>query len=277
MELPETLKLAKQMNAELKGKIIDHAYLENYATLLKMRFIYPEPKDLEARLLKKSIDSVRAGGKWVFVKLKPEMHLLLGEISGKVLFHSSRDTVPDKYHLKLGFVDNTYLTVYIRFLGFILAVTDEELKKRAYPGDLGLSPVDDREFTFENFNKILNSRSNENIKSLITTRGKENIAGIGNSYLQDILFKAKVHPKRKVKDLSGKERMDFYTAIRETLNEAIRLGGRETEYDLYNNPGGYRMIMGSHMKGKPCPECGSIIEKMSIAGSSSYICPSCQK
>lgn len=277
LELPEALTIAKQMNEVLKGKMIERAHLTNCDYLIRMRFVNLAPKDFEARLIGKSIDSVTAGGKWIFAKLKPDMHLLLGEITGRVLYHTSQDTIPAKYNLKLDFGDDTYLTVGIRFLGFILAVTDEELRKRKYPGDLGLSPVDDKEFTFENFNNILSSRSNENIKSVITTRGRENIAGIGNSYLQEILFKAKIHPKRKVKDLSEKERIDFYTAIKETLNEAIRLGGRETEYDLYNNPGGYKSIIGAHMKGKPCPKCGTSIEKLNVMGSSSYVCPSCQR
>lgn len=66
------------------------------------------------------------------------------------------------------------------------------------------------------------------------------IAGIGNSYLQGILFKAKIHPKRKVVDISENDRKDLFNAIKEILNEAIRLGEREDEYDLYNKPGGYK-------------------------------------
>ncbi len=275
IELPEALILARQMNKELKGKIIGRAHLKDYASLLRMGFINLEPDDFEARLIKKSIDSVTAKGKWIFVKLKPDMHFLLGEMMGKVLYHSSQNTIPDKYHLRLDFTDNTHLTVRVSFYGFILAVTDNELKKRKYPGNLGLSPIDDKEFTFQAFNDILEESSTKMIKAVLLNQWK--IAGIGNGYLQDILFKVKIHPKRKVIDISEKERIDLHNAIKETLNEAIQLGGRETEYDLYNNPGGYKPILDAHMKGKPCPKCGTVIEKLNVLGSSSYICPSCQK
>lgn len=115
IELPEALILAKQMNEELNGKIIDRAHLKDYASLLRMGFINPEPNDLEARLVKKSIDSVTAKEKWISVALKPDMRLLLGEMMGKVLYHSSQDSIPSKYHLKLEFEDNTFLTVRISF------------------------------------------------------------------------------------------------------------------------------------------------------------------
>lgn len=275
VELPEAVILAKQMNEELKGKIIDGAHLKNYVSLHRMGFINLEPNDFEARLITKSIDSVTTKGKWIFVTLKPEMHLLLGELMGKVLYHSSRDLTPDKYHLKLEFEDNTFLTVRVNFLGFILAVTDNELKTRKYPGKLGLSLIDDKKFTFQVFNDILEESSTKMIKAVLLNQWK--IAGIGNGYLQDILFKAKIHPKRKVSDISEDERTHLYYAIKETLGEAIRLGGRETEYDLYNKPGGYKTILGKHRKGKPCPECGTVIEKLNVLGSSSYVCPSCQK
>ena len=91
VELPEALILAKQMNEELEGKIIKSVHLKNYASLLRMGFINLEPNDFEARLVSKSIDSVTAKGKWIFVALKPDMQLLLGEMMGKVLYHSSQE------------------------------------------------------------------------------------------------------------------------------------------------------------------------------------------
>jgi formamidopyrimidine-DNA glycosylase len=276
-ELPEILKLAKQMNDTLKGKIIASANLNDAtsASLLKMGFIFPSPRELETSLTKKTIDSTIGKGKWIYVKLKPEKYLLLGEISGKVLYHHDKETLPDKYHLKLDFADGSFLTVQVSFYGFIKIVKEEELEAHRYPGKLGVSPVDDKEFTLRKFNDILAEGRSKVVKYVLLEQTK--IAGIGNGYLQDILFKAKIHPKRKAADLSEKERIALYNAVKETLNEAIRLGGSEQEIDLYGNLGGYRRILGEHMKGKPCPRCGTPIEKLNVLGSSSYICPSCQK
>jgi len=91
---------------------------------------------------------------------------------GKVLYHSSQDSIPSKYHLKLEFEDNTLLTVRISFYGFILAVTDNELKKRKYLGKLGLSPIDDNEFTFRAFNDILEESSTKMIKAVLLNQWK---------------------------------------------------------------------------------------------------------
>lgn len=275
-ELPEVLKLAKQMNDELKGKVITSAHLsDESASLLKMGFIHPLPRELEASFKKKTIDSVTGKGKWIFVKLKPEEYLLLGEITGKVLYHSDKETMPKKYHLKLEFADGSFLSVQVSFYGFIKVVKEEDLRVHRYPGKLGVSPIDEKEFTFQKFNDIFNEYGSKIVKYVLLDQTK--IAGIGNGYVQDILFKAKIHPKRKAADIHENERKILYTAIKETLNKAIRLGGSEQEYDLFGNLGGHKRILDASMKGKPCPNCGTTIEKLNVLGSSSYICPTCQK
>ena len=102
------------------------------------------------------------------------------------------------------------------------------------------------------------------------------VAGVGNGYLQDILFRAKIHPKRRVVDISEPERRALYDATRETLGQAAELGGRDTERDLYNKRGKYVRILDSRTKGNPCPECGTPIEKTQYLGGAAYFCPSCQ-
>ena len=103
-----------------------------------------------------------------------------------------------------------------------------------------------------------------------------NVCGIGNGYLQDILFRAKLSPKRKVPDISPDERMRLRGAIAETMTEAIEKGGRDTERDLYGRPGRYVPILDRRAVDTPCPDCGTPIEKMSYLGGSCYVCPSCQ-
>jgi formamidopyrimidine-DNA glycosylase len=138
-----------------------------------------------------------------------------------------------------------------------------------------MSPIDDEEFTLESFNMVLDEGGANIVKKVLLNQWK--IAGIGNGYCQDILFRARIHPKRKVNDLNAKERKTLYSTIKDILNEAARLGGSDSERDLYDHQGGYRRLMGEGAKGKPCPKCGTAIEKISLLGSSSYICPSCQK
>ena len=71
------------------------------------------------------------------------------------------------------------------------------------------------------------------------------INGLGNAIAQDILFKANLSPKRKIDQLSAEERSKLYNAIQDTVAEAIKLGGRYDEVDLYAQPGRYMRLMDS--------------------------------
>lgn len=65
-------------------------------------------------------------------------------------------------------------------------------------------------------------------------------------------------------------------AIRDTLEEAIDLGGRDTEHTLFGEPGGYVPILDKRSRGTPCTNCSTPIEKIQYLGGSCYICPNCQ-
>jgi formamidopyrimidine-DNA glycosylase len=114
------------------------------------------------------------------------------------------------------------------------------------------------------------------IKSFLLDQKK--IAGVGNVYIQDILFEAKLHPKRKISTLSGKEIENLYHAIRNVLNRAIQLGGLAYEKDIYGRKGTltiHKFLVG-YKAGQPCPICKTPIEKIKTGSTSSYICPRCQ-
>jgi formamidopyrimidine-DNA glycosylase len=138
------------------------------------------------------------------------------------------------------------------------------------------SPLSD-DFTFDRFNKHFEAEaagSSKSIKYFIVS--EPGVWGVSNGYLQDILFRAGVHPRRKAIDLTSEERRKLYDAVLTTLGQAIELGGRDTERDLFNTRGGYRPLMDRKTKGQPCPSCGTPIEKISYLGGSCYLCPSCQ-
>jgi len=103
------------------------------------------------------------------------------------------------------------------------------------------------------------------------------VPGIGNSTAQDILFRAKLHPRYPMADLDAIQRQALYQAILTTLQQVIAQGGRSDEVDLFNQPGGYARIMDSQSAGKPCPDCGTTIEKIQYLGGACYFCPQCQR
>ena len=267
-ELPDILVLVQQMNKELKGKAIECAIFNE-----KGYFNLPK-KDFEGVLVGKTIESVEGKGKWIFVKLSSDTYMQIGEHTGHVLYHTDIKTIPDVYTLRVDFTDNTVLTVRNHGMSFLRVVKKEELGTFRYPGALGISPLDGS-FTAESFHVILEQNSARTLKAVLLDQTI--LAGLGNGYFQEIIFRAGVHPRRKAGDLTEEERRGLYTAMRDVLMNAVTLGGKEDITDLYGNPGGYHKVLGAHSLGRPCPVCGTSIEKINILGSTTYICPSCQK
>jgi formamidopyrimidine-DNA glycosylase len=72
-------------------------------------------------------------------------------------------------------------------------------------------------------------------------------------------------------------RKDLHAAIIDVVSEVIAGGGRDDELDLFGNPGGYVRLMSSATAGKPCPDCGTAIQKMQYLGGACYFCPKCQQ
>ena len=105
---------------------------------------------------------------------------------------------------------------------------------------------------------------------------KPGVWGVGNGYLQDVLFRARLHPRKRAVELDNTQKRALHKTIKDTLTRAVALGGRDTEYDLHGNSGRYIPILDKRANGKPCPECGTRIEKISFLGGSSYFCPKCQ-
>lgn len=137
-----------------------------------------------------------------------------------------------------------------------------------------LSPTEKR-FNIESFSKLL-ADNNRMLKAVLV--GKEAlVVGLSNSAFQDIIYRAKLHPKRKASKLKPEEKRRLYDAIKLVINERIRLNGKDQFYDLFRNQGGYKPAMGPNMKQKFCPECGTTIEKFRHGGGYIYLCPTCQQ
>jgi len=277
VELPEAQILAKQMNKELRGKHVKQCQLRDYQRLQKIGFVNKDTTAFE-QLSNGKIESVMSRGNVLRVKLDNGINLILApEYGGQILYHAGASTVPGKFHLKLDFSDNTVLTVTLTGMGFIQALRDDQLEQSyAYRRDFSdvASPSDETNFTFERFSKQLVER-NVNIKSVLV--GKDAIVvGLSNSAFQDILYRAKVHPKRKASELSEDKRRNLYNAVKTVIKERLKLGGKNQFVDLYGKQGRYTPAMGPNMSGKTCPVCGASIAKLSSGGGQVYFCPKCQ-
>jgi formamidopyrimidine-DNA glycosylase len=272
-ELPEACNVACQMDAALSGKRLLEANLSPVcASLIRQGFINLASYDLAGR----RVEAVFSRGKWVFTRLEPDLYFLVAlESGGKILYHSVSDEAPAKFHVRMQFEDGSLLTIWILGWGFAKAAWEQELDGLTYPGQLGLSPLDSKEFTSSAFGAILVKNAGKTLKAVLMDQRQ--IAGIGNGYNQEILYLSRLHPKRKAGSLSEMERQKLYQVLVSTIQQAVQQGGSDRECDLYGTPGGYHRHMGEQMKGKPCPVCAARIEKINVSGGSVYICPVCQK
>lgn len=274
-DLPEFVTLAMQMNDTLQGKVIQRGCLGNSPH----KFVwYNRSQDEFERLTRgKTVGEARAKGKWLFIPLEPEYVLLLGECGGKVLHHPPGAKMPKKYHLYITFKDESFLTATTQMWGAMELYEQGEESEREYVKGMRTTPIEPG-FTFEYFSVLIDdliAGKKRSAKGLLTQ--DQLIPGLGNAIAQDILFRARVHPRHPIDGLSVAQREALYRAILDTVQEVIEKGGRNDEFDLYGRRGGYIRLMDSKAVGCPCPECGGTIEKMQYLGGACYYCPNCQE
>ena len=273
IEMPEAWTIAYQMNKTLTGKTFQH--FARGALVHKFLFLSKPAEEYDAFLSGKQVTSAKSYGRSIYLYVG-ETHLLwFGELGGRILYHPQGQPIPAKYHLCWDFADASAMTFNLQMWGFVGLLERSEIPNHPY-AEVGIPPLSDR-FTFERFNQLLEEypeKTKKGVKGFLIT--SKHINGIGNGYLQDIMFKAKIHPARKIPALTTDERQRLYAAIQHTIAEAVNLGGREDEHDLYDHPGGYKRLMSNQTVGKPCPNCGTTIQKISYLGGACYLCPSCQ-
>lgn len=235
LELPEILNLSQQMEITLKGKIITKIILGDRSKgLIKQGMCNLDKRKDE--ILNSTINSIKSKGKWIFLEFENGKFLLLGEIIGKFQYHNEMDQIPPKYHILFEFEDGAALTFQSSLYAFLEVADKEQLKDHKYAGNLGLSPVDN-EFTYSYFADVLSRYDNRGIKGILNLQSE--VSGLGNAYINDILYLAKIHPKTKVSALNGAKKKKLYDVIIETMNSAANKNGSSKEYDLFGEPGTY--------------------------------------
>jgi formamidopyrimidine-DNA glycosylase len=226
----------------------------------------------------RKIESVISRGNAIRVKLDGTVNIILSpEYGGEVFYHSCESTPPDKFHLRIDFSDKSTLTVRLTSMGGIHVFKDDELMdsymfKRDFNPEV-LSPIDET-FTFDRFSKLLQD-NNKALKPVLV--GKDAVlVGLSNSAFQDIIYRAKLHPKRKASELSLDEQRALFKALMLVLQERIRLKGKDQFSDLYKEHGRYIPAMGPNMRKRNCPICRTPIQELNLGGGKVFVCPKCQ-
>lgn len=268
-ELPEITVIARQMNRELKGNRIAEIEVK------QLKILNVPPKRFVKAVKGKTITNVSGRGKWLFVQLSSDGFILMNLGMGADLVHqTSKRDLTQEYHFRMAFKDGTGLTARFWWFGYVHFVEERDLDKHKMTSRLGISPTD-KAFTENHFKEMLAQRR-IGIKNFLMDQ--KNMAGVGNVYIQDILFRARLHPNRRTTSLSQEEVHALYRAILKTLNRSIELGGLAYERDFYGRNGRFtsREFLVGYKEGKPCPVCGTTIKKIKTGSTATYICTKCQ-
>lgn len=272
IELPEALVLERQINDTISGKRImkvDAAYTPH-----KFAFYYGDPQDYHNLLVGESIDKANGYGGMVEIKAG-DKRILIGDGVG-LRYHGPNESRPNKFQLLIEFEDFSAISATVQMYGGMWCFRNGEFDSPYYKVAKDKpSPLSD-EFS-ENYFDLLMSLSEvqkKSAKAFLAT--EQRIPGLGNGVLQDILWKAKIHPKRKINTLSQGNKESLFISVKILLGSMTILGGRDTEKDLFGHIGSYKTVMSKNNVGQPCPECGRTILKETYMGGSIYYCDGCQ-
>ena len=272
MELPEAAVISEQIARTITGKRI--ASVEADRTPHKLAWFFGDKAAYQSILSGGVVGgSSQIGG---FVEMEVgKARILFSE--GVNIRYQENGMAPPKHQLLVRFEDGSALSGSVQMYGGMGAFIEGELDNKYYlVAKEKPSPLAKR-FDWAYFKGILEAPGSEKLsmKALLAT--EQRIPGLGNGVLQDILFRSRLGPKRRVGTLTGKEMDVLYQNVKGTLGTMAEQGGRDTESDLFGTPGGYAMILSKKTVDRPCPSCGSKITKESYMGGAVYYCPECQK
>ncbi len=274
LELPETTTIAQQITDNLSGCTVTAVFGATYKH--KFTFWVGDPDDYPTLLTGRKIVRADGHGAYVDILFDGDVHLALSD--GVILrYYAPNAKVPAKYQMLLTLDNGGFLVCTVAMYGFILAfrgILDNPYYQVAIEKNSPLTEMFDESYFNELFDTTLKNSPNASAKAFLAT--EQRIPGIGNGTLQDILFRAKINPRRKIATISPDEKHALFTTLKETLREMTVLGGRDTERDLYGESGGYRTLLSKNTWKEPCPVCGGVITKEQYLGGTVYYCLNCQ-
>jgi formamidopyrimidine-DNA glycosylase len=271
-ELPEVETVRRTLQQLIVGKQIQKV------TVRLARIIqYPEPEPFSHALVGQTFREVGRRGKFLRFILDDLALISHLRMEGRYGVYDSTEPLESHTHVIFHFEDGTELRYKdVRQFGTMhLFQLGSELE-RAPLLKLGVEPLD-AEFTFTVFKKLITNRSTK-IKPLLLNQ--EHIVGIGNIYVDESLFRARIHPERTANSLSGAELKRLHGAIVDILTQAVEAGGSSIK-SYVNGQGEMGMFQQQlHIYGRkdePCSACGRPIEKIVVAGRGTHYCTRCQK
>jgi formamidopyrimidine-DNA glycosylase len=269
-ELPEVETVRRQLAPRLEGRT-----LVAYA-VRDPRWTEPRnPNEVVGPLVGRRIQRFDRRGKYLIWEAEEELFLLMHlRMTGNLLYDAPARTPYTRAHF--GFDDGHDL----RFVdprrfgtGWLLAGRPE---LDAYlDARLGLEPFAEG-FTAQHLRDLARN-SKTPVKAFLLDQRR--IAGVGNIYADEALFRAKIHPLRQAGRLTTRQWTDLRATVIEALNAGIDARGASIDdfRDLDGARGSFQDRFLVHRRaGEPCPVCGGPVRKLLAAGRGTYVCERCQ-
>ena len=273
-ELPEVETVVRDLRAHgLPGSVIRSVAVRWPRTIAEL------PPDAFCRALAgKTITTVTRHAKLIVVNLDSGDRLLIHlRMTGKLRFATDGERLGPHDHVSLHLTDGRELIFNdTRKFGRL---------RLTQPGDdpfaaLGPEPLE-ADFTPTLFKQRLKGKTRQ-IKPLLLDQ--TTVAGLGNIYVDEALWQARIHPERRADTLTAAEIRRLHAAIRTVLQRAIDNAGTT----LGNGEANFYSVAGRRGRnadalkvfrrdGMPCPRCGTVIDRIVVAQRGTHFCPRCQK
>ncbi len=279
-ELPEVETVRRGLSPAMEGRVIERVELRR----ADLRFPFPE--DFAKRLEGSKINRLGRRAKFLMAELSSgellTMHLgMTGRFSiqgkGFEIFEHSAGDDPKHDHVVFHMQDEVTITFNDpRRFGFMELYKEGEAEASKRFSELGPEPLSNH-FSPEYLEQILRGKSSPIKNTLLDQRI---VAGLGNIYVCEALFRSGISPTRKSSTIKGKLAARLVPVIKDVIREAIDAGGSSIS-DFAQTDGKLGYFQHSFFvygkEDEPCTTCAKPIKRISQSGRSTFFCSSCQK
>ena len=270
-ELPEVETVRRGLEKLILGKKISSVEIR-YPKMIKT-----DLDQFQKELPGQEIQSMGRRGKYLIFYLTDKVLISHLRMEGKYFYYP--DQVPERKHahVLIHFEDGGTL-VYedVRKFGTMELLAPELLDAYFVSKKLGPEPTE-QDFDLEIFRGAL-KKSKKPIKSHLLDQTL--VAGLGNIYVDEVLWRAKVHPASPSQSLTRAEATAIHEQTIEVLGQAVEKGGStiRTYTNAFGEDGTMQDFHQVYDKtGEACSRCGAIIEKIQLGGRGTHFCPKCQR
>jgi formamidopyrimidine-DNA glycosylase len=273
-ELPEVETIRRHLAPHVEGRRIER--LE----VLDARWCDPAPpEDLAAAVEGRRIYKLSRRGKYLDWELEDEVHVVMHlRMTGNILLVPAAEDAPDRRHLRARLaLDSGERALFVdqRRFGTGIVLLGDDARDAYFSARLGVEPLSP-DFTADAL-RAQAARRKQPVKAFLLSQ--ERVAGVGNIYADEALFRARIHPLRPVGMLKRSQIADLRDAVVESLEAGIDAKG--ATIDDFRHPdgaeGSFQDRFLVHLRdGEPCVRCGRTVVKMRAAGRGTYVCESCQ-